>query len=104
MTIKRINTGGISCLHPLTGSRDWYWGTDCTSGDLYEAEELYRDGHRIKQNRLIFVHYPDGRTAEPVQAKAGQYFGLPACDGGDPVILLADFPAEEIRLLREMAE
>ena len=100
MTIKRIKTGGISCLHPLTGSRDWYWGTDYTSGDLYEAEELYRDGHRIKQNRLIFVHYPDGRVVEPVQAKEGQYFGLPAFDGGDPVILLADFPAGEIRLLR----
>ena len=100
MTIKRIRTGGISCLQPLTGSRDWYWGTDYTSGDLYEAEELYRDGRRIRQNRLIFVHYPDGRVAEPVQAREGQYFGLPACDGGDPVILLADFPAGELRLLR----
>ncbi len=99
MTIKRINTGGISYLAPLTGSREWYWGTDHTSGDLYEAEELYRDGHRIRQNRLIFVHYPDGRVVEPVQAREGQYFGLPAWDGGI-VILLADFPAGEIRLLR----
>ena len=99
MTIKRINTGGISYLAPLTGSREWYWGTDCTSGDLYEAEELYRDGHRIKQNRLIFVHYPDGRVVEPVQAREGQYFGRPAWDGGI-VILLADFPAGEIQLLR----
>ncbi len=99
MTIKRINTGGISYLAPLTGSREWYWGTDFTSGDLYEAEELYRDGHRIRQNRLIFVHHPDGRVVEPVQAREGQYFGLPAWDGGI-VILLADFPAGEIRLLR----
>jgi len=100
MTIKRINTGGISFLSPLPGSRDWYWGTDYTSGDLYEAEELYRDGHRIRRNRLILVHYPDGRVAEPVQARDGQYFGRPVCDGGDIVILLADFPAGEIRLLR----
>ena len=99
MTIKRINTGGISYLAPLTGSRAWYWGTDFTSGDLYEAEELYRDGHRIKQNRLIFVHYPEGRVMEPVQAREGQYFGLPAWGGGI-VILLADFPAGELRLLR----
>ena len=28
------------------------------SGDLYEAEELYQDGHPIKQNRLLFLHYP----------------------------------------------
>ena len=100
MKIPRIPTGGIANLTPLTGSREWYWGTDYTCGDLYEAEELYRDGHRIRKNRLIFVHYPDGRVAEPVQARDGQYFGRPAFDGGDPVLLLADFPAGEIRLLR----
>ena len=98
--LKQINTGGISWLEPLTGSEDWYWGTDYTSGDLYEAEELFRDGHRISQNRLIFVHRPDGRVVEPVLAKAGQYFGRPAYDSGAPVILLVDFPTEVIRLLR----
>ena len=97
--IQRIKTGGIAYLAPLPGSGDWYWGTDYTSGDLYEAEELYRDGHRIRQNRLIFVHRQDGRVVEPVQARKGQYFGAPACDGGKLVILLADFPAGEIRLL-----
>lgn len=98
--IRRINTGGISFLAPLSGSCEWYWGTDHTSGDLYEAEELYRDGHPIRQNRLIFVHRPDGRVVEPIQARPGQYFGLPVWDGGTPVILLADFQAGEIRLMR----
>ncbi len=98
--IKEIKTGGISYLAPLSGSADWYWGTDFTSGDLYEAEELWRDGHRIRQNRLILVHWPDGRVVEPVRAEEGQYFGLPAYDSGAPVILLADFPGKEIRLLR----
>ncbi len=98
--IKTIRTGGISHLEPLPGSGDWAWGTDCTSGDLYEAEELYLAGHRIESNRLILVHLPDGRVAEPVRAGKGRYFGRPACDGGDPVLLLADFPAGELRLLR----
>ena len=98
--LEQIRTGGISYLHPLDGSGEWYWGTDYTSGDLYEAEELYRSGHRIRRNRLIFVHLPDGRVMEPVQAREGQYFGLPACDGGTPVILLADFAAGELRLMR----
>ncbi len=100
MTMQRLKTGGITFLAPLPGSGGWYWGTDHTSGDLYEAEELYRDGHPIRQNRLIFVHYPEGRLAEPIEAREGQYFGVPAFDGGRPVILLADFPAGEIRLLR----
>ena len=97
--IQKIATGGIAYLAPLTGSGGWYWGTDHTAGDLYEAEELYRDGRRIRQNRLIFVHYPEGRAVEPVKAREGQYFGVPAWDGGRLVILLADFPAGEIRLL-----
>jgi len=97
--IQKIKTGGISYLAPLAGSGGWYWGTDHTSGDLYEAEELYRDGHRIRKNRLIFVRYPEGRVVEPVEARDGQYFGVPAYDGGKLVILLADFPAGEIRLL-----
>ena len=71
--MRIIPAGGITYLAPLTGSRIWYWGTDYTSGDLYEAEELYRDGHRISRNRLIFVHAPDGRVAEPVRAREGQY-------------------------------
>ncbi len=97
--IQTIRTGGISCLEHLPGSRGWYWGTDFTSGDLYEAEELFCSGHRICRNRVILVHWPEGRVWEPVQAKDGQYFGRPVYDGA-PVLLLADFPAGEIRLLR----
>lgn len=97
-SMKTIHTGGINYLEPLNCF--WMWGMDCTSGDLYEAEELYRNGHRIRQNRLIFVHTLDGRVEEPIKAKEGQYFGKPAFDDGVAVILLADFPAEEIRLLR----
>ncbi len=96
--MKRIDTGGIGYLERLAGS-DWLWGSDYTSGDLYEAEELWRQGHRIRKNRLVLVHQPDGRAVEPVKAKDGQYFGRPACVGGEIVLLLADFPAGEARLL-----
>ncbi|MBR4691848.1 MAG: hypothetical protein IKP17_03730 [Oscillospiraceae bacterium] len=97
--MRTANTGGISYLAPLGGAPDWTWGTDHTSGDLYEAEELFRDGHRIRRNRLIFVRVSDGLVLEPVSARDGQYFGVPAWDGGRFVILLADFPAGEVRLL-----
>lgn len=97
--IKKINTGGIVYIQPLDGTDEWYWGTDYISGDLYEAEELFRDGHRIDRNRLIFVHYPDGLVVEPVTAQEGQYFGLPAYEDGQILILLADFAAGEIRVL-----
>lgn len=98
--IRRIPTGGISHLDPLPGSGGWYWGTDFTSGDLYEAEELFLDGHPIRRDRLILVRFPEGRVWEPIKARDGQYFGPPVWDGGTAVLLLADFPAGELQLLR----
>lgn len=98
--MKRIETGGISYLKPLEGSCGWYYGTDYTDGDLYEAEELFRDGHSIRRNRMILVRWPEGRVEEPIPPKDGQYFGTPVWDGTAPVILLADFPAGELRLVR----
>ena len=104
MMVKRIPTGGIGYLHPLTGSPDWYWGTDHTHGDLYEAEELWQTGRPIRQNRLILVRRETGEVLEPIRAKPGQYFGQPGFADGRPLLLLADFPAGEIRLLACSAE
>lgn len=99
--MKRIETQGIIYIELLEDSRgEWYWGTDYASGDLYEAEELFRDGHPVSQNKLIFVHYPDGRTVQPIAAKQGQYFGRPIFYRGKITILLADFPAGKIRILQ----
>lgn len=99
--MKRIETQGITYIEPLDGSRgEWYWGTDYASGDLYEAEELFRDGHPVNRNKLIFVHYPDGRAVQPIAAKQGQYFGRPIFYQGKITILLVDFPAGQIRILQ----
>ncbi|MBQ3405135.1 MAG: hypothetical protein IJG63_06935 [Oscillospiraceae bacterium] len=98
--MKRIDTGGISYFDKLEGSGEWLWGMDYCSGDMYEAEELYHLGHRIKQNRLLFLHCPDGRMLEPVKAKQGQYLGRPVFEDGHIHLLLADFPAGVISILR----
>ena len=97
--MKKIETHGISCLEPLTGSSKWYWDMDYTNGDMYEAEELYRDGHPIRQNRLILVRSPEGIVCEPVRAETGQYLGRPVYHDGQVVLLLVDFPRQEIRIL-----
>lgn len=96
--MKTIATHGISYIEPLAGSREWYWGSDYATGDLYEAEELYRDGHPVTSNRLVFVHYPDGRVAEPILAKEGQYFGRPIAYEGKIQILMADFPKGSLHI------
>ena len=100
--MKTIQTNGITNINELPGSGGWYWGIDCTGGDLYEAQELYRDGHEICRSRLLFLHSPDGQTAEPVRAERGQYFGVPVMYREQIFLLLADFPAEKIRIFRWM--
>ena len=90
--MKLIDTHGITYLEPLDGSCEWYWGNDYAHGDLYEAEELYRDHHPVSGNRLVFVHYPDGRVVEPIKVRDGQYFGRPISYDGKIQILAADFP------------
>lgn len=97
--MKRIVTNGITNLEPLTGSREWYWGADYASGDLYEAEELFRSGHPIRRNRLLLVRRPEGTVYEPVRTEPGQYLGRPVYHDGQVVLLLVDFPKAEIRIL-----
>lgn len=89
---RQIHTGGICYLELLEGSSQWYWGMDCTGGDLYEAEELFTDGHKIDRTRLIFIHHPDGKVVEPIPAKKGQYFGRPLFYENKLILLVADFP------------
>lgn len=98
--MKIVDTHGILSIEPLHGSCEWYWGSDYAHGDLYEAEELYRDHHPVNCNRLVLVHYPDGRVAEPVKGKAGQYFGRPISYNGKIQILLADFPKSLLCILQ----
>ena len=97
--MKRILTKGITYLEPVPGSNQWYWGMDCTGGDLYEAGELYRDGHPAKCSRGILVRYPNGTVYEPVRTKPGQYLGKPVYWDGHVVLLMVDFSKEEIHIL-----
>ena len=97
--MKRIDTDGILNLCLTPGSSEWYWGADYASGDLYEAEELFRSGYPIRKNRVLLVHYPEGVVYEPVQTEAGQYLGRPVCHDGRLILLLVDFPKEEIHIL-----
>lgn len=102
--MKVIETKGITYLEKLNASMDWYWGTDYTCGDLYEAEEVFLDGKRFEPNRLIFVHYPDGKVFEPIKTKENQYFGRPAYIDGGIYILLVDFEKKYIRIVQWLYE
>ena len=99
--MKSIDLNGITHFELVRGSADeWYWSTDYIHGDLYEAEDLFRMGHKIQSNRLYLIHYPDGTVYEPVPAVAGQYLGDPVYEDGSVVLLAANFVKGAIRILR----
>lgn len=98
--MKEVNTQGITYIEPLVGCNEWYWGIDYTHGDLYEAEELFRDGHPVSRNKVLFVHDPDGRVVQPVIAQEGQYLGRPVYCDGRIVILIVDFPTGQISVIQ----
>ena len=98
--MKEVNTQGITYIEPLVGCNEWYWGMDYTHGDLYEAEELFRDGHPVSQNKLLFVHDPDGTVVQPVVAQEGQYLGRTIYYDGRIAILMVDFPAGQIIVMQ----
>lgn len=96
--MKIIETNGITYLEKFYCCSEWYWGTNYTSGDLYEAEEIYLSGKEIEPNRLIFVRYPDGTVFEPIKPDKSQYFGMPAYVNGSIYILLVSFKEKKIRI------
>jgi len=99
--MKTIDLHGITNLQPIPGGTpDWYWATDYTSGDLYEAEELFRQGHEVQCNSLYLIHYPDGSIYQPVPTEKNRYFGQPVYDNGSIAILMVDFAKEIIHIFR----
>ena len=86
------------------GTDEWYWGTDYIHGDLYEAEELFREGHTVQSNRLYLIHYPDGIVYEPIPPVAGQYLGNPVYDEGTVVLLAVNFTQRVICISRFLHE
>lgn len=99
--MKAIDIYGMTNMELVRGgTNEWYWATDYIHGDLYEAEELFRQGHSVRSNRLYLIHYPDGTIYEPIKPTDGQYLGTPIYDGSSVVLLVVSFNESVIRILR----
>lgn len=99
--MRIVDTHGMTNMELVRGGTDeWYWATDYIHGDLYEAEELFRQGHRVRSNRLYLIHYPDGTVYEPVPPVDGQYLGYPVYDNDYVVLLVVNFAESMIHILR----
>ena len=99
--LKTIDTRGLCNIGLVPGSNDeWYYDIDHPYGDLYEAEEFFRQGQVIKGRKLCLVHYPDGEVFFPVQETAGHYCERPVFFENAIYILDVDFPGKLIRIFR----
>lgn len=62
--MRIIDIHGMTNMELVRGeTNEWYWATDYIHGDLYEAEELFRQGHLVKSNRLG-THHEDVASKE----------------------------------------
>ena len=78
--MKAIDIHGMTNMELVRGETDeWYWATDYIHGDLYEAEELFRQGHPVRSNRLYLIHYPDGTVYEEVSSTNRSHFDSDLC-------------------------
>ena len=99
--MRTIDIRGITNMELVRGgTSEWYWATDYVHGDLYEAEELFRQKNSVQSNRLYLIHYPDGMVYEPVLPVDGQYLGYPVFDGESVVLLVVNFTESAIHILR----
>ncbi len=99
--MKTIETNGISYIESVPGAAgEWYYGLDHAHGDLYEAEEIFRDGRTIKGRKLCLVRYPDGQVFFPMPETEGHYSERPVFFEGGIFMIDADFPGQSIRIVR----
>ena len=99
--MKTIETDGITYMEPIPGAAgDWYYGLDYEQGDLYEAEEIFHEGHIVKGRKLCLVHYPDGQVFFPVPRTEGHYSEKPVFLDDSIYIIDVDFPNGWIRIVR----
>lgn len=96
-----IHTEGLTFIEPVPGgSSAWYYGLGDSHGDLYEAEEIFRDGGQVKGNDLCLIRYPEGDVYRPVPGRAGTCFGTPVFLKDQIYILNVDFEGGRIRIFR----
>lgn len=99
--MKTLDTGGITFLAPVPGGTgEWYYGMDGTRGDLYEAEELFRAGQKVRGGRLLLVRFPEGTVYEPLPPEAGVCPSAPVYLEGGVYFLRVDFPGGSMEILR----
>ena len=99
--MKTIETNGITFIKPVPdGTSEWYYGISYEHGDLYEAEEIFKNGGAVKGRDLCLIRYPEGEIFRPVARRAGSYMAEPVYFENGIFILDVHFPEGILEILR----
>ena len=99
--MKEIETRGNCYLSlPLYGRGDWYYSKDYPSGDLYEAEEIWKDGKIPSGTSLFLIRYPEGKAVEPIARREGLVLEDPVYCEGYLYLLSVDFTEKTVHIDR----
>ena len=99
--MKILETGGITHMELIPGgTAGWYYGISYEHGDLYEAEEIFKDGREVEGRKLCLIRYPEGTVYWPILKTPGTYAGEPVYYDGYIYLLVVDFRQALIRILR----
>jgi hypothetical protein len=87
-------------LQPVEGSTHWYLGMHFPEEicELYEAEEMVKQGKAFVGNQPYWIHYPEGTVYAPFQKQQNVYYETPVWDNDQFGILCVDFNTETILL------
>lgn len=100
ITITKIQ-GIAGCFpEPIEGTADWY---SCKEGrdslcDLYEAEEIVKEGKPFSGMNCHLLHYPEGTLYSPFELRENLYVEAPVWDEGRLYFLAVDFSRKDIRI------
>ena len=67
---------------PIDGTSEWYYSQKGTDDflDLYETEEIVKDGHAFGGMNCHLIHFPDGEVFSPFELRENFYVEAPVWD------------------------
>ena len=93
--MNTIKINGLAGGYPETidGTSEWYYSQKGANDflDLYEAEELIKDGHPFYGMNCHLIHFPDGEVFSPFELRENFYVDAPVWDDGKFYFLCVDF-------------
>ena len=100
-SIKKLSGIGQYYLEsvPYANGR-WYYAIDSNHGDVYEAQEIFEQGHELKGDVLTLVSYPEGEIRYQSGRRKNVSYVSPVFNDGCVFFAAVDFNEKEISICR----